>query len=282
MPESPEPRSSAGAVTTALGRWAYAVHGAPRRAGAPDVLLLHGAFVDSGMWREQVGPLARLARVVTLDLPGHGGSQVAPPFTLEQNADALAGALEDLGVRRAVCVGWSWGGALALHLALRDPGRVAALVPIAATAGPPDAYRRAKYRLLVAFVRRLGLPPWLVRAQIAPLLFARATRRERRDVVDAFVRSATAVPREALVRAVLAVGIDPANVLGRLAGVRVPTLVLSGAEERAYPPDAARRLAAAIPGATLARVPGAGHCCVLERPDEVNRLLVPFVAAQVA
>ncbi len=114
-------------VPTPMGRWSYAVYGERRRPGDPDILLLHGLFNDSTLWRAQVEPLALLGRVVALDLPGHGRSEVPPPFDLPGHAEALAGALPAMDVRRAVCVGLSWGASLALHLALSHPASVAAL-----------------------------------------------------------------------------------------------------------------------------------------------------------
>jgi 3-oxoadipate enol-lactonase len=269
-------------VQTPMGRWSYAVHGERRRPSDPDILLLHGMFIDSSLWRGQIEPLARRGRVVALDLPGHGRSEVAPPFDLPQHADVLAGALPAMEIRRAVCAGWSWGGALALHLALRHPEAVAALVLLGAYAEAQTRYRKAKYRLLVAIVRLLGLSPWLARSQIAPLMFSARSRKERPELVDEFVRSATELPREAVARAALAAAIEQPDILGRLGALAVPALVLCGREDRSEPPALSEHMARAIPGARLEWIEEAGHLCLLERPEEVNRLLVPFVAAQMS
>lgn len=229
-PSTPEPRSPTRSVQTPMGRWVYTIHGAKHRPDDPDILLLHGLFVDSSLWRAQIEPLARLGRVVALDLPGHGASEVPPPFDLEEHADALAGALPAMNIRRAVCVGWSWGAALSLLL--------------------------------------------------APLMLAPRSRRERPKLVEEFVRSATSLPREALVRAAMAVAIDAPDILGRLDGVTVPTLVLCGREDRGNPPSLSQHIAGAIAGARFEWIEGAGHLAPMERPEEVNRLLIPFVAAQ--
>ena len=279
-PSAPESRSPPWAVQTSMGRWVYSIHGTRHRPDDPDILLLHGLFIDSSLWRAQIGPLARLGRVVALDLPGHGASDVPPPFDLREHANALAGALPAMSIRRAVCVGWSWGAALSLHLALRHPASVTALALLDASAEAQSAYRKAKYRLLVAFVRRFGLPPWLARSQIVPLMLAQRTRRERPELVEEFVRSATSLPREALVRAALAVAIKAPDILGCLGAVLVPTLVLCGREDRGYPPSLSQNIAAAVAGARFEWIEGAGHLAPMERPEEVNRLLIPFVAAQ--
>jgi len=265
-------------VWTPLGRWSYAVHGQRRRPGDPDVLLLHALFLDSGSWRAQLEPLARLGRVVVLDMPGHGRSEVPPPFDLTRQADALAFALPAMDVRRAVCVGSSWGGSLAVHLALRHPACVAGLALLGSSAEAQTAYRKARFRLLLGIVASFGLSPRLARTQIAPLMFAARSRRERPELVDAFVRSATAVRGEALIRAARAVAIEQPDVLGRLGSLKVPALVVCGSEDAAHQRALSERMAGAIPGAKLEWVEGAGHLSQLERPEAVNRLLVPFVA----
>jgi 3-oxoadipate enol-lactonase len=269
-------------VQTSMGRWSYTVHGERHRPLDSDILLLHALFLDSALWREQVGPLAKLGRVVALDLPGHGRSDVPPPFDLPGHAEALAAALPAMDVRRAVCVGLSWGGTLALHLALRRPACVAGLAVLSSSSEAQTRYRKAKFRLLLAIVRRFGLSPWLARTQIAPLMFSARSRRERPELVEEFVRSAVAVPREALMLAARAVTIDQPDILGRLGSLTIPALVLCGRDDVGYQRTVSERMARAIPGARLEWIAGAGHLSPLERPEEVNRLLVPFVAELLA
>jgi 3-oxoadipate enol-lactonase len=265
-------------VQTPLGRWSYVIHGQRRRPGAPDILLLHPLLLEAAMWHGLVEPLAEVGRVVALDLPGHGRSEVPPPFDLPEQAETLASALPAMEVRRAVCIGLSWGGSLALHLALRHPASVAGLAVLSSSAEAQTRLRKAKYRMLLAIVRRFGLSPWLARNQIAPLMFSPRSRREHPELVEEFVRSATSVPGEAVIRAAAAVVIDQPDILGRLGALTLPALVLCGREDVGFQRALSVRLARAIPGARLDWIEGAGHLSPLERPEEVNRLLVPFVA----
>src|SRR5579883_2614545 len=114
-------------MRTRLGRWFYEERGARKRAGDPAIVLLHGLLFDGGMWRGQVEALSAFGRVLVIDGPGHGKSEMPPPFTLEDHVDALMDALTALGVERAVFVGLSWGGMIAMRAALRHKKRVAAL-----------------------------------------------------------------------------------------------------------------------------------------------------------
>ncbi len=138
-------------VPTRLGRWRLEEHGAARHPGDPPLVLLHGLMLDRRMWRAQVGALAGLGRVLLLDGPGHGESEVPPPFTLEDHADALAEALDELRAPRAILVGHSWGGMTALRFALRHRQRLAGLAVIGASADPEP---RGRWLRLVT--RRAG------------------------------------------------------------------------------------------------------------------------------
>lgn len=267
-------------LRTRLGRWFYEERGAARRPSDPAIVLWPSLLCDGGMWRGQVEPLSALGRVVVFDPPGHGKSEVPPPFTLEDNADAMLDAFGELRVDAAVVVGLSWGGMVGMRMALQHPSRVRALALLDTSAEPEHRPRAVKYRVFVSFARRFGLPPALVDREIVPVMFSERTRRERPDLVERFVRAANGFPREGLARATLAVDIHRKDVLERLRDVRVPTLVVCGREDRATEPACSERIAARIAGARLVWIDGAGHLSALEQPQAVNDALVPFVREQ--
>ena len=91
-------------VGTRLGRWFYEERGKAKPSDKTAIVLLHGLLFDGGSWKNQVGPLSELGRVVVFDGPGHGKSEVPPIFTLDEHADALADALAELEIERAVLV----------------------------------------------------------------------------------------------------------------------------------------------------------------------------------
>jgi pimeloyl-ACP methyl ester carboxylesterase len=267
-------------VRTRLGRWFYEERGAPKRDGAPAVVLWPSLLFDGSMWKHQVGPLSELGRVLVFDGPGHGKSEVPPTFTLEDNAEALLDAFDALHVERAVLVGLSWGGMLAMRMALQHPSRVAALALFDTSAEPEDRARALKYRAFVSISRRFGLPPGLAESQIAPAMFCDRTLAENRELVDRFKRAASGYDPEGTARAAKAVVIHRKDILPRLGDIRVPTLVACGREDRATEPVHSERIAAAIPGARLAWIEQAGHVSALEQPAAVNAVLVPFVREQ--
>jgi 3-oxoadipate enol-lactonase len=229
------------------------------------------------MWRNQVGTFAALGRVVLIDGPGHGRSEVPPPFTLEDHADALTDAFADLGIHTVIAIGLSWGGMVAMRLAIKHPSRVQAMVLMDTSADREPRANALKYRLFASVGRRLGLAPWLLDAQVVPLMFAPSTRAERPDLIEDFVRSAHGFPRDGVARAAKAVVVKRTSVLERLGEVRVPTLVLCGREDRAQPPSESEKIARALPEARLVVIDGAGHLSALERPVEVNDACMSFL-----
>jgi 3-oxoadipate enol-lactonase len=268
-------------VRTRLGRWFYEERGVAKRPGDPAIVLWHSLLFDGGMWRHQIEPLAAVGRVVVFDGPGHGKSEVPPPFSLEDNTDALTDAFGELQIDKAVFVGLSWGGMLGMRLALQHPQRVRALALLDTNAEAEERLRIVKYRAFISFGKRFGTPKVLADAQLAPIYFAAATRSREPELVDRWIRTLNGYPREGLARASKAVVVHRKDILPRLGSIRVPTLVVVGREDRATEPAHAERIAAAIPGAKLVYIEKAGHITALEQPRALNDALVPFVASQV-
>lgn len=223
-------------LRTRLGRWFYDEEGAPARAGDATIVLLHSLLCDGGMWRGQRGPLSALGRVVVLDGPGHGKSEDPPPFTLEENARALGDALDALSITRALLVGLSWGGMLAMRFALWRPERLAAMVLLDTSADGTTLRERLEYRALCVLARNVGLPPALVRKKIAPLMFSPHTFSRAPALVDEFTRTVSGYSRVGITRAATAVSIDRPSILESLRHIRLPTLIGCGEDDTATPP----------------------------------------------
>ena len=275
-----------GYLRTRLGRWFYEDVEPDRDRGAasghPTIVLLHSLLCDGGMWRGQVRPLSKLGRVVILDGPGHGKSEVPPPFDLEDHARATFDAFQELRIARAVMVGLSWGGMVSMRMALMRPRQIAAMVLLDTSADGTLLRERMEYRALCLLARYAGLPPGLVRRKIVPLMFAPGTEAHKPALVDEFVRSLGGYPRLGLTRATTAVSIDRPSILERLREITVPTLVGYGVHDAATPAEHSRRIASRIPGAVMVPFEKAGHLSALECPEEVNASLVPFVAEHLA
>jgi len=264
-----------GRARTRLGEWNYDDYGFPRHPGDPAIVLLHGLMLDRRMWTGQLGALRALGRVVVFDGPGHGLSDVPPPFTLEEQSEAILDAVGALGIERALLVGHSWGGLTALRFALAHPERTAGLVIVAGSAEPEPVLCRLEYHLYLAWVRRFGAPRWFARTRLGAIVYGARARRAMPALVSDLHRTVNGHPREGLARAARAV-IDRSGVTGRLNEVKAPTLVACGRSDRTMVPARSEDLARRIPGARLLWIP-CGHTPPVERPAEINAALVSFV-----
>src|SRR5437016_3776824 len=109
------------------------------------LVFIHGSGMSARYWSDQTRALADTARVLAVDLPGHGDSDDAPAPSLAHYADATAGVIDALGARPAIVVGHSLGGAVAVALAARRPADVCGLVLLSACARVPPVSPSAQW-----------------------------------------------------------------------------------------------------------------------------------------
>jgi pimeloyl-[acyl-carrier protein] methyl ester esterase len=247
-----------------------------RGGGGPALLALHGWSTASEVllpWLESALPDRR---IVALDLRGHGRSPSAAPFSLEDLARDVAAAAQALHLATLDLLGWSLGGLAALSALPLLGSRVRRLVLVSST--PRFTAREPGWPH--------GVPPRALRAVAA------LTRRDPARAASRFWdgmfsggERATAAPRPAGLPFPpgpdLLAGLDVlarADLRPELPALRLPTLVLHGEADPVCPHGAGRALAAAIGGARLEVLPGAGHVPFLTRPVPCARALADFLA----
>ncbi len=255
-------------------------------AGAPLVVFVNGLGGVQAGWAGQVRALSDRWRVLTFDHRGLGCSAGDPgrPTMADYAADVVA-LLDAVGAGSAAVVGASFGGRVALALALDHPERVAALVLVSTAARgrlPPELASRVDDRALAAMRRmhELDERDWL--DAVLPALFGPAFRERHPERLRMFARWRARHPAnragiEAQWRA--HEGFDVTN---RLAEVRAPTLVMHGAADRLVPVEAGRELAARIPGARLVVFEDAGHALNVEEAPRFDAELRRFLADHLA
>jgi pimeloyl-ACP methyl ester carboxylesterase len=247
-------------------------------AGTP-VVLLHAFPLDGRMWAPQAEALADTGtyQVILPDLRGFGAAkeQVVEEAGMDLLADDLARLLDDRGLDRVVLGGLSLGGYVAFAFVRRHADRLSGLLLLSTRAGADAEEARAK-RLAMAD-RVLAEGNGFVPEVMLPRLLGPTTLKERPELVQ----RVTSLIAEQDPRAVaaaqrgMAARPDSSDVLGSIA---VPTLVVTGEEDKLTGPDEGRELAAGIPGARFLLVEQAGHLVNLERPEVVNEALLDFVA----
>lgn len=250
----------------------YAEYGV---GGVGPVVLLHGFPLNRAMWDEVVPALADRYHVIVPDLRGHGETEAPEgPYSVAEFADDVIALLDSLGHAKAAIVGLSMGGYVSLQLLTRAPERLTACV-LADTSGRADTDERKAARAAQAdVIGKDGLGAFA--ELVLPRMFGRGVCTERPQLVERFRQTITSQRPEAVVAALQALGSRP-EMLEQLQAVNVPTLVLVGSEDAATTPRDSRELAAAIPGATLVILPGAGHMSNWEDPDGFNRAVRTFL-----
>ena len=243
----------------------------------PALLLLHAFPLDSGMFDPLVPLLTESARVVTVDLPGLGGSQVPDTEpSIDDIVDRAVRTLDDLDIKRTVVLGISTGGYVALQMAARAPDRVTALV-LGSTSTHRTAPDVPDERLAVAAdIERLHSTAPV--ADSADEGLGETAHRRQPTLVDALRRTITdADPRGvAWMARAIADRDDTTDVLRDFAG---PVLLLFGAEDEATPPANGEEMLAVRGDAPtrLVVLERTGHLTALESPEAVAAELLTLV-----
>jgi pimeloyl-ACP methyl ester carboxylesterase len=237
---------------------------------APALLLIHGSASSTRSWDALVPLLTGCHRVLRIDLPGHGRS--APPagrgYEVPEQARSVAQALDRLGVESAVVAGHSSGGYTAVALAEQRPDLVAALALV--NTGPSmDAFLAPES----AAIDPAQWPPTDEQVRAFASSAFREGYRIPQDVVDD-VRGMSLQALTAAMRGSVAY-LSSRPLPERLAALGKPLQVVFGDQDRRWRPSSAAGYRA-VPGATVAMLPGAGHTPILEDPPHTAALLLPF------
>lgn len=225
--------------------------------GAAPLVLVHGAGANAHVW----APLARELSsfdVVAPSLPGRCESAGEAPERAGDAARWLDARLDELGVRSAIVLGHSYGGAIAIELALRS-ARVEGLVLVASGA------RLRVHPSVIAMAEEA-----VSSDRPMPIGFA-FTLGAPRDATEAYALAASRTPPRATLRDWRAC--DAFDRMSELGRIDRPALVVTGADDVLTPPKYQRYLAEHLPRAQLEIVPGAGHMLPWEKPRELASLV---------
>jgi len=251
-----------------------------------DIVLLHGQPGLGAEWRQVLEGLPAQVRAATPDRPGYGASRI-PAGGLDVNTAAVLADLDNRGVERAVLVGHSYGGGVALNVAATAPDRVEALILLASVG--PDCLNGWDW-LLAAPVAGpacsligLRLTPWLARARlrgpIRRLGFEAAARRHSYMYVWGFARwdhgplwRTFVVEQRALVR-------ETETFAAMATQITVPVLLMADRKDTMVPFRTAVALSQSLPDAKLRVIEGAGHHLPMRAPQEVAAAITGFLEA---
>jgi pimeloyl-ACP methyl ester carboxylesterase len=264
------------------------VHYQSAGEGEPAFFLLHGFAASLFSWREVWEPLSQIGHVVAYDRPAFGLTERpmledwgdVNPYTIESQTQLLIHLMDELEIEMAILVGNSAGGTQALYAYLHYPERVQALIlvdPAIYTGGGAPAW--SKFLLGTPQMRRIG--PWLIRSittwgesaidlawhnpsLVTPEVIESYKLPLRAENWDRALWEFTLASRE--------LDLDT-----RLDEVSVPTLVITGDDDRIVPTEDSIRLAGEIAGAELVILPNCGHLPQEECPEPFLEAVRGFI-----
>jgi pimeloyl-ACP methyl ester carboxylesterase len=228
-------------------------------AGTEVVVLLHPVGLDAGWWRPHAEVLRDRYRVLAVDLPGHGGTEVALPYSLRAAGAGLARVLEVVGVTGgATAVGVSMGGMVAPWLAAHSPAIGSLLLVATAATFPPEA--RAAIRQRAAAVEEFGM------AAVAEQTVRRWFSPDLLTSVDPVVARARTTLRAGDPRTHAACWRAIAELDARevLEGLSLPATVLAGESDASLPLARAEELVARLEQGRLEVQAGGSHLFAFE------------------
>jgi pimeloyl-ACP methyl ester carboxylesterase len=243
------------------------------------LVLLNGIAMSAASWEEIARPLAERFRVVRCDFRGQLLSPGEPPRDVLEHACDVVDLLDELAIDRAHLVATSFGGAVALLVAARWPGRVRSLVSIASADAFDDvmAEEVARWRQ-ACFDSLAGGDRGLISDVLEPVVYSPdylAAHGEERALRR---RQIAALPDVWFKGLVGLLDSTPSVALsGELAAVACPTLIVAAELDGFIPLARTRALADGIPGARFVLIEGAGHAVVVERPQRLAALCLEFV-----
>jgi pimeloyl-ACP methyl ester carboxylesterase len=254
--------------------------------GAHELVLLHGQPGSAADWVQVAERLPPQLHAVAADRPGYGSSEL-PAAGFAANARAVLDDLDARGIHRAVLVGHSYGGGVALSAASLAPHRVEAVV-LLASVGPGcvngwDRLLAAPGAGPLCALVAWRLTPWIARAWLARIARRRGRPLRPDEHVNWYIWGHASREHGPLWRTFLAEQRALLRELDELESavpaVQAPVLLLADPQDHQVPVDTGRRLAQALPDARLQLVRGAGHHLPRCAPGAVADAMVAFLAA---
>jgi 3-oxoadipate enol-lactonase len=241
--------------------------------GAPVVVLGNSLGTTGAVWSRQRPELSKAFRLLTFELPGHGGAADWPgPYTIGELGAGLLAMLDEHETARAGYCGISLGGMLGMWLAAHAPDRIAALGLVCTSAYLPPA---GGWHARAAAVRSAGLAS--IAAQVVARWFTPRFAELEPAVIGEFQAALQLTSPEGYAGCCEAIAaMDQRE---DLAAITAPTLVISGANDPATPPEHGATIAGLIGGAQFEVIPAAAHLAPVSAPEPVTSALLEHLSA---
>jgi pimeloyl-ACP methyl ester carboxylesterase len=233
------------------------------------LVLLHGYPLDHTIWDEVAPLLQKKFDLILPDLRGFGQSDlVESQYTIVDMAADIVALLDELGIENTYIAGHSMGGYVALAFASNYTKRALGLGLVSSQALADTPERKAGRYATADEIMRTGVEP------VAESMSPKLTPDER---VQAFVRRLIAAQRPAGLANALKAMAERFDSSGMIPSLKIPVVVVHGAQDELIPVDRAREIKAALAQVYLAELPGTGHMPMMEKSQETAEALEKFL-----
>jgi len=233
------------------------------------LIFIHGSGGDHSAWLNQYAQLKNKYNIVAVDLPGHGRSEGSGEKHIKDYCVWIKNLLEVLELNEPILIGHSLGAAIALQFAIDHPEKIAGIVCLGGGMKMP---------VNPFFLDFLKTNPAQMPAEITELICKYSLAKENRSRLSAVLQKSISQSRVDILYGDLS-ACNELDLTGEAEKIKVPVLIICGAEDKMTPPDLSRELAAKIKGAGLEIVADAGHMVMLEQPAELEKALDKFTAS---
>ncbi|MGA7162302.1 MAG: alpha/beta fold hydrolase [Bacteroidota bacterium] len=245
---------------------------------ATPVVFIHGFPFSHKMWTfpgGQTEALTSTHRVIAYDVRGHGDSEVGDgQYTIELFVEDLIGLLDHLSISKAVAVGLSMGGYIALRAVERNPDRFRGLV-LCDTKSEGDS-NEAKIKRSASMKAVKANGPQLFAQNFVAGVFTAESFNERPDAVKAIQSIIERTAPLSLCGTMLALA-GRTDTTSSLAAITIPTLIMVGERDVLTPLAASQAMKDKIPNSDIHIIPNSAHLSNMENPGEFNKHLVEFL-----
>jgi magnesium chelatase accessory protein len=265
-------------------RWHVQVMG-PGQGQGPDLLLLHGTGAATHSWAGLLPLLARHARVIAPDLPGHGFTAMPPRaegLSLPGMARLVESLLTTLHARPLLVAGHSAGAAILCRMALERMIAPQGLIALNGALLPWDGVAGQIFSPLARFLVGIPAVPWLLSLRAADRAVVERLLRGTGSVLTAqqveWYARLFRKPRHIGAALGMMAAWDLHGLARMLPRLATPLLLVAGAEDRTISPEQSRRVQGMVAGAQRVVLPGLGHLAHEEKPDAVAPLILRDLA----
>ena len=250
----------------------------------PVILLIHGTGASTHSFAALAPLLANQAKIIAIDLPGHGYSETerSDLFTLPGMARAIAALLKQMGTDPVLAVGHSAGAAILIRLALDGAIAPAAIVSLNGAILPMHPFSHPFVSLMAKFLAANPFVPWFFSKQADGATVDKLLKDTGSKVPEdsrAFYRRLLQSRRHVAAALRMMAHWDLETLARDLPGLKTKLVLIAGDSDRTIPPSSSDAVARLVAGAELQRLPHLGHLAHEENPELIADLILSLIPA---